>query len=155
MNILEYVINNSHTNIIVVNVPYRYNLLKSSYANGETALLNRKFEKYLKLFNWVTLLTTDGSTRNFTKHGMHLNNLGKSNVSKQIVKCILGTLKEIPKALITLDWKSVYDPSVNDILMCQGNQTPVCPTYFFGHPPQFSWYIPLLLYMLSCLFTRR
>jgi hypothetical protein len=34
-------------------------------------------------------------------------------------------MKEVPKALITLDWKSVYDPSVNDILMCEGDQTPV------------------------------
>jgi hypothetical protein len=33
--------------------------------------------------------------------------------------------KEVPKALITLDWKSVYDPSVNYILMCEGNQSPV------------------------------
>jgi hypothetical protein len=56
---------------------------------------------------------------------MHLNNLGKSNVLKQIVKCILETMKEVPKALITLDWKSVYDPSVNNILMHEGNQTPV------------------------------
>jgi hypothetical protein len=53
----------------------------------------------------MTLLTTDCSRIDFTKHGMHLNNLGKSNVSKQIVKCILETMKEVPKALITLDWK--------------------------------------------------
>jgi hypothetical protein len=124
-NILQLVMNNSHMNIIVVNVPYRYDILESSYVNGEVALFNRKLEKYLKLFNWVTLLTTDCSRSNFTKHGMHLNNLRKSNASKQIVKCILETMKEVPKALITLDWKSVYDPSVNDILMCEGNQTPV------------------------------
>jgi hypothetical protein len=34
-------------------------------------------------------------------------------------------MKEVPKALLTLDWKSVYDPSVNGILMYEGNQTPV------------------------------
>jgi hypothetical protein len=73
----------------------------------------------------VTLLTTDCSRRNFFKHGMYLNNLGKSNVLKQIVICILETTKEVPKALITLDWKSVYDRSVNYILMCEGNQKPV------------------------------
>jgi hypothetical protein len=81
--------NNSHTNIIVVNVPYRYDLLESSYVNGEVALFNMKLERYLKLFNWVTLLTTNCPRRNFTKHGMHLSNLGKSDVSKQIVNVYL------------------------------------------------------------------
>jgi hypothetical protein len=44
-NILQFVTNNSHTNIIVVNVPYRYALLESSYVTGEVALFNLKLEK--------------------------------------------------------------------------------------------------------------
>jgi hypothetical protein len=32
------------------------------------------------------------------------------------------------------------------------NFLPVCPTYVFGHPLHFSWYILLLVNMLSCFF---
>ena len=105
-NTLHFVMNNIHTNIIVVNVPHRCDLPMSSGVNREVSSFNRKLEKCLKSFNCVTLIKTSSSRENFTKHGMHLNNLGKSNVASQIVKCIHTMINKVVKTPIKLDWKA-------------------------------------------------
>jgi hypothetical protein len=37
---------------------------------------------------------------------MHLNNLGKSNVASQIVKCIHTMINKVVKTPIKLDWRA-------------------------------------------------
>jgi hypothetical protein len=71
-----------HTNIIVVNVPYRYDLPVSSSINRELSIFNKKLEKCLKSVNCITLITTNCIRTNFTKHGMHLYNIGKLETNK-------------------------------------------------------------------------
>lgn len=46
---------------------------------------------------------------------MRLNSLGKSNVSKQIVKCTGTTINKIVKVPIKLDWRTEYDISSNEV----------------------------------------
>ena len=62
----------------------------------------------------MTLIKTSSSRENFTKHGMHLNNLGKSNVASQIVKCIHTMINKVVKTPIKLDWRAECDEAVND-----------------------------------------
>jgi hypothetical protein len=47
---------------------------------------------------------------------MHLNRLGKSNMVKQIVKCIYSSTDKAAKAPIELDWKYEYNTSVNKVM---------------------------------------
>jgi hypothetical protein len=115
-NILHFVMNNLHSNIIVVNVPHRYDLPMSSCVNREVSLFNKKLEKCLKSLNCVSLIATDCFRENFTKHGMHLNSLGKSNVSRQIVKCIHTMINKEVKAPIKLDWRTEYDTVDSDVI---------------------------------------
>jgi hypothetical protein len=112
-NILQFVMNNLHTNIIVVNVPHRYDLPMSSCVNREITLFNKKLEKCLKSFNCVNLIKMDCNRKNFTKHGMHLNSPGKLEVAKQIVKCILIVTNKVAKTPIKLGWKIQYDRNTN------------------------------------------
>jgi hypothetical protein len=53
-NILQFVTNNLHSNI-VISMPYRCDLPISSYVNKEISLFNKKLEKSLKSFNGVSL----------------------------------------------------------------------------------------------------
>jgi hypothetical protein len=113
-NILQFVINNLHTNIIVVNVPHRYDLPMSSCVNRKITLFNKKLEKCLKSFNCVNLIKMDCNRKNFTKHGMHLNSQGKLKMSKQIVKCIPIVTNKVVKTPIKLGCKIEYDMNTND-----------------------------------------
>jgi uncharacterized protein YceH (UPF0502 family) len=47
---------------------------------------------------------------------MHLNSLGKLNVSRQIVKCIHTLINKEAKAPIKLDWRTEYDTTVSDVM---------------------------------------
>jgi hypothetical protein len=115
-NILQFVMNNLDTNIIVVRVPYRYVLPMSSGVNREVSLFNKKLEKCLNSFNCVTLISDDWPRKNYTKHGMHLNILGKSNMVKQIVKCVYSLIDKVAKAPIELDWENKYNANVNEVM---------------------------------------
>jgi hypothetical protein len=58
-NILQFVMNNLHSNIIVINVPYRHDLPMWSCLNKEILSFSKKLEKCLKSFNSVSLIKTN------------------------------------------------------------------------------------------------
>jgi hypothetical protein len=87
----------------------------SSGVNREVSLFNKKLEKCLT-FNCMTIISDDWPRKNYTKHGMHLNRLGKSNMVKQIVKFIYSSIDKVAKAPIELDWKNEYNTSVNEVM---------------------------------------
>jgi len=72
---LKYIINfievNNHTNIIVLSVPHRHNVMKSSCVNKEIRSFNRKLMKTVKTFKHTIVLEMDREF--FTTHGLHLN----------------------------------------------------------------------------------
>jgi hypothetical protein len=45
-----FVNNNSHTNVILMRVPYRYDLHINSCVNKEVTVFNRKLRKQMKVF---------------------------------------------------------------------------------------------------------
>ena len=72
---IKYVTNfikvNNHTNIIVLSVPHRHNLMESSCINKEIRSFNRKLMKNAKTFKHPTVLEMDREF--FTPRGLHLN----------------------------------------------------------------------------------
>ena len=49
-NITNFVKNNNHTHIILMNVPFRYDLPNSISVNWNISILNRKLQKLVKVF---------------------------------------------------------------------------------------------------------
>jgi hypothetical protein len=78
------VVNN--TNIIVLDIPHRYDLDNNSIVNKEIQTFNRKVRKITKHFNDVSILEVSFNREAFTQHGLHLNRLGKCLIAKQIKK---------------------------------------------------------------------
>jgi hypothetical protein len=67
----------NNTNIVIVCIPYRYDLYKDSMTNLAIQKFNNKLKKIPKLFRHVRLVETDSNRKYYTKHGLHLNNVGK------------------------------------------------------------------------------
>jgi hypothetical protein len=76
-NISNFIKANNHTNVILINIPFRYDLQNSALINDIIFTLNRKLKKLTKSFPNTNFLETDNNRNMFTKHGLHLNKLGK------------------------------------------------------------------------------
>jgi hypothetical protein len=106
---LKYITNftkdNNHTNIILLRVPHRHNLMESSCVNKEIRSFNRKLTKYVKTFNHTTVFEMNREF--FTPYGLHSNGLGKQTISNQTVSQICTLLEKKAEIPISLDWKMI------------------------------------------------
>ena len=64
-HILNYVKNISHTNIILMCVPHRFDLIDSSCVNKQVCSINRKLEKLVKNCNYISVIKIDLSREYF------------------------------------------------------------------------------------------
>jgi hypothetical protein len=83
-NIKNYIMSNNHTNILLMNVPFRYDLPNSSSINKNISLLNRRLQKLAKAFPHSSFLGTFDNRNLFTTHGLHRSKLGKKLVNLQL-----------------------------------------------------------------------
>ena len=74
-----------NTNIIIVNIPHRHDLDRTSEINTEIQASNRLIIKMAKAYNHITIVDTDLDRKLFTRHGMHLNKMGKEWLAKLLV----------------------------------------------------------------------
>ena len=91
----------------MVNIPLRSDLAKKSQINLEIHDFNNKLSKTSKLFSHADLVETNLNRRYFTKHGLHLNNVGKEGLAKVIASQINKIFKysSNDKPVIPLHWK--------------------------------------------------
>ena len=87
-NITNFIKTNNHTNIILISVPFRYDLLNSTAVNSSISNVNRKLKKLVKVFPHIIFLETDSKRILFTTHGLHLNKSGKQLVTYQIASLV-------------------------------------------------------------------
>jgi hypothetical protein len=87
-NISNFIKASNHTNIILINIPFRYDLRNSTSVNGDISTLDKKLKKLVKVFPHTKFLETDNNRNLFTKNGLHLNKLGKQLVTCQIASLI-------------------------------------------------------------------
>ena len=72
----------NNTDIIVVNIPPRHDLAKDSLTNLAIQPYNVTLSKSAKSFRLVTLVEMVSNRKYFTKHGLHLNSIGKELLAK-------------------------------------------------------------------------
>ena len=89
----QFMQKHNNTNIIVMNIPHRYDMDMNSVTNLEIQAANRKLNKMTKVFSHVAVVETDSSRKYFTRHGMHLNKSGKEWLSKLIATQICRLVK--------------------------------------------------------------
>ena len=106
-NLAKFVESINNTNIIVLGVPHRYDLLSTSCVNTEVNSFNRKLKKILKRYKNVRIVNMGQNRDYFTLQGFHLNALGKRWISNELADSIgqlCATFKKTPS--IQLPWKN-------------------------------------------------
>ena len=91
-NIRNFIKSNNHTNVILMNIPFRYDLANAKFVNKKISDLNRKLLKLTNALQHTSFLKTDTDRNLFTNHGLHLNKLGKQLVHYQIASFLCHLL---------------------------------------------------------------
>jgi hypothetical protein len=90
---LDFVINATHTNVIVMSAPHRHDLMRNSCVNNEIEVFNSKLHKRLQRFEKVEVIDVFIERSFYTKHEQHLNSEGKESMAKKIattIECLLN-----------------------------------------------------------------
>jgi hypothetical protein len=103
-NIKDYIEHNNHTNIVLMNVPFQYDLPNSFVVNEKISILNKKLQKLTKAYLQTSFLGTTTNRELFTIHGLHCNKLGKKSVNLQLAFLLLTTLNQKTSNPISLGW---------------------------------------------------
>jgi hypothetical protein len=94
------------TNVVVFNIPIRHDLLKESVVNKEIRKANMDINKVCKRFRNVKVLDLSNVSRaHHTRHGQHLNRVGKEYVTQEISK-IIGDNREINSDVVALGFSN-------------------------------------------------
>ena len=88
-NIKNFIMNNNHTNILLMNIPFCYNLPNSHVLNKEISVLNNKLQKLVRVFPHTSFIVSYNDRKLFTKHGVHRNRLGNKLLASQLGPQIL------------------------------------------------------------------
>jgi lysophospholipase L1-like esterase len=77
------------TNVVVLNIPTRHDLIQESVVNKEIRKANIDISKVCKRFRNVEVLDISNISRAYhTRHGQHLNKKGKEHIYQEINKII-------------------------------------------------------------------
>jgi lysophospholipase L1-like esterase len=91
-----------HTNVIVLNVPHRHDLIPNSCVNDEVKVYNRKIGKLCGVYKNLSVLPVDSDRDLYTRHGLHLNAKGKEQIAQKValmIKDLFSVKKVLPVAL--------------------------------------------------------
>ena len=81
--IQSFVQTNKHTNIILMEVPHRYDLTQDSCVNREVEKYNSTIRKLMKVHENAEVMKVNLDRRGFTKHSQHMNTMGKELMAKK------------------------------------------------------------------------
>jgi hypothetical protein len=95
-HILDLLINSTHTNVILLSVPHRHDLINDLCANREVKVFNRSLQNRLKCSGKVQLIEVASEREFYTKHGQHLHSRGKVSMASRIARTIESKGKVTP-----------------------------------------------------------
>jgi hypothetical protein len=103
----------TNTNVIIFGAPKRHDLLETSSVNDEVNKFNQKLHKMMSVFSNVRVINSVSHREYYTKHGLHLNNIGKEEMASRIIEQCNDSLKPNESPPIFLQWIEV--PSIPDL----------------------------------------
>jgi len=79
---------NKNKNIVFLNSPHRHDLITTSCVNKEVINYNNQLREAIEPHPNVKLLEIELSRQHFTRHGLHLNLIGKKLVSQKVASIV-------------------------------------------------------------------
>ena len=122
-NYKKFITNNNHTNILIMNIPHRFDLPDSQNVNKIITSLNRKLQKLVKGNQHTSFLETLNNRNLFTNHGLHRSKLGKRLVKFQLTSSLLAAFVKNTSNIIPLEWCKIYTVSDDNGDIKQSNST--------------------------------
>jgi hypothetical protein len=101
---------NNHTNILKSSIPYRHDLASHSKLNKEIKAI-KKLLRISQAYYDTEMLIIDDNRKLYTRHGLHLNKVGRSVLTSQIARFICAILKQKTSLPIAMYWKLESDNS--------------------------------------------
>ena len=83
-HLTNFVAQRKNTNIILVNAPKTHALADTSCVNDEVTKFNRKMIKKMKVYDHVNVINSVNQRECYTRHGLHLNSLGKELMAQKL-----------------------------------------------------------------------
>ena len=123
MNISNFVKQRKYTNIIIVSAPKRHDLSTSSCVNREVTTYKRKLHKRMKMFECMKILDSEVQREHFTRHGLHMNTVGKELMAQRIMDHIRKTLLVRKAPPIILKWRQDLTESGQEGIKAQEKVT--------------------------------
>ena len=112
-NIRNYLMSITNTNILLLNIPYRFDLPNHSAVNKKIFILNKKLQKLVRILPHTKFLDSNNDRLLFTRHGLHRNKLGKHLVTSQIVCHILATFQHRVSSPVPFEWLKPTDETIS------------------------------------------
>jgi len=135
----QFMQKHNNSNIIVVNIPHRYDMDRISVTNLKIQEGKRKLNKMAKGFSHVAIVETDLNRKYFTRHGMHLNKSGNARLSKLVATWICRLVKSNNRyvPVIPLKWKDELTDKQNTVNSFSEQKT-TCPISLGWNKPDGS-----------------
>lgn len=118
-NIRNFLMHHNHTNILLMSIPFRFDLPNHNEVNNKILTLNNKLEKLVRILPHVRFIHLNNDRNLYTRHGLHHNKLGKTLFSLKLAECILTTFAPSNSTPIALDW---YDDRLGNTSHCDSTQ---------------------------------
>jgi hypothetical protein len=92
IHLSNFVKQKKNTNIVIVNAPKRHDLSTTSCVNCKVITYNRKLQKRMKIFEYAKILDSEVQREHFTRHGLHINKVGKELMAQRLTDHIKKNL---------------------------------------------------------------
>ena len=112
-NIRNYLMSITNTNILLLNIPYRFDLPNYLTVNKKILMLNKKLQKLVRLLPHTKFLNSNNDRHLFTRHGLHRNKLGKRLITSQMVCHILAIFQHRSPSPIPLERSKPTDETTS------------------------------------------
>jgi hypothetical protein len=81
---IQFILKYNNTNILIINLPHRHDLASSATTNSRIRSYNMKLKHFTQAFKHVSIVEMSSERNNYTRHGLHMNNVGKEKLARQI-----------------------------------------------------------------------
>jgi lysophospholipase L1-like esterase len=101
-------------NIMIMNAPFRHDLIEASCVNKEVETYNIQLSKIMKTTNNVKILPTTLQRDDFTHHGLHFNTSGKEKMTALLAENIRDQMVQKEEARIILEWRKIQPDTTQE-----------------------------------------
>jgi hypothetical protein len=112
INIKDYLLTLKNTKVLVLVIPFRYDLRNSEEINSKIGKINKKLSKLIQTLQDVKFLPSNNDSRHFTKQGLHRNKFGQQCMVNQIAASIVSIFtnnKNRNTECIPLPWSKTIE----------------------------------------------